>query len=261
MRDLRARGVTYLDDVLVCAVGRCRLRVAARRVSRVLGRAGSLISPKNVIEPVRTLDFIGKHFSAAAMTVENKPGIIGGVVALWLLGVVRNRLSARMAAQLLGKLGWAVRPNAGLAPFVAGGHCCKLSDFCDFRKGMRRALMTAITFALTPQCFAPWPWLPQVPGAQCVFFTDAAERSTTGRYKVGIVREGRRWLSRKAPKWIHTLQQAELYAAVYVLRLGCYMRLPYFVIATDSDVGSAQILGMRGGIFLRSQQRLLRQLF
>ena len=253
LRDLRARGVTYLDDLLVSAVGRCRLRVAARRVSRVLGKAGFLISPKSVIEPVRSLDFIGKQFSAAALTVENKPGIIGGVVALPLLGIVQNRLSARMAARLLGKLEWAVRPNAGLAPFVAGGHCWKLSDFCDFRKGMRRALMTAIAFALTPQCFAPWPWLPQIPAAQCVFFTDAAERSKPGRYRIGIVREGRRWLSRKAPKWIGTLQQAELYAAVYVLRLGCYMRLPYVVVATDSDLGRAQILGMRGGIFLRSQ--------
>ena len=38
LRDLRARGVTYLDDVLVSAVGRNRLRVALRRVSRGLGR-------------------------------------------------------------------------------------------------------------------------------------------------------------------------------------------------------------------------------
>ena len=76
-----------------------------------------------------------------------------------------------------------------------------------------------------------------------------------------MVRNGRRWLSRKAPKWITTLQPAELYAAVYALRFGCYMRLPYVAVATDRDVGRAQILGMRGGIFLRSQQRLLRQLF
>ena len=81
-------------------------------------------------------------------------------MALWLLGVVKNSLSARLAARLLGKLEWAVRPNAGPAPFVAGGHYLKLSDFCDFGRGMRRALMTAIAFALTPQCFAPWPWLP-----------------------------------------------------------------------------------------------------
>ena len=261
LRDLRARGVTYLDDVLVSVVGRHRLRVVARRVSRVLGRAGFLISPKSANEPVQTLHFIGKQFSAAAMTVENKPGVIGGVFALWLLGIVQSRLSARLAAQLLGKLEWAVRSNAGLAPFVAGGHCWKLNDFCDFRKGMRRALMTAIAFALTPQCFAPWPWLPQLPAAECVFFTDAAERSPRGTYRIGIVREGMRLLSRKAPKWITTLQQAELYAAVYALRLRCYMCLPYVVVATDSDVGREQILGMRGGIFLRSQQRLLRQLF
>ena len=190
----------------MCVVGRCHLRIAARRVSRVLGKAVFLISPKSVIEPVRTLDFIGKQFSAATMTVENKPRVIGAAVALWLLGIVSNRLSARLAARLLAKLEWDVRPNAGLAPFVAGGHCWKLSDFCDSRKGMRRALITAIAFALTPQCFAPWPWLPQIPAAQCVFFTDAAERSKTGRYRIGIVREGGRWLSRKAPKWISTLQ-------------------------------------------------------
>ena len=160
LRDLRARGVTYLANVLVSAVGGNRVRVAARRVSRVLGKAGFLISPKSVMEPVRTLDFIGKQFAATAMTVENKPGVIGGVIAPWLLGIVQNRLSARLAARLLGKLEWAVRPNAGLAPFVAGGHYWKLSDFCDFRKGVRRALMTAVAFALTPHCFAPWPWLP-----------------------------------------------------------------------------------------------------
>ena len=90
LRDLRAQGVSYVDDVLVSAVGRNRARVAAHRVSRVLGRAGFLISPKSVMEPVRTLDFIGKQFAAAAMSVENKPGVIGGVVALCLLGIVQT---------------------------------------------------------------------------------------------------------------------------------------------------------------------------
>ena len=195
------------------------------------------------------------------MTVENRPGVIGGVVALWLLGIVQSRLSGRMAARLLGKLEWAVRPNAGLAPFVAWGHCWKLKDCCYFRRGICCAPITAIAFALTPQRFACWPWLPQLLSAECVFFTDAAERSVKGSYRIGVVTEGTRWRSRKAPKWITTLQHTELYATVYSLRLGCYMRLPYVVVATDSDVGRAQILGMRGGIFLRSQRRLLRQLF
>ena len=87
LRDLRARGVTYLDDVLVSAVGRCCVRVAARLVSRVLGKAGFLISPKSVVEPVRTLDFIGKHFSAAAMTV------VGSLVCMWNAMPVRPVLA------------------------------------------------------------------------------------------------------------------------------------------------------------------------
>ena len=125
-----------------------------------------------------------------------------------------------MAARLLGMLEWAVRPNAGLAPFVAGRHCWKLNDCCDFRRGIRRALMTAIVFALSPQSFAPMSGLPQLPSVKCVFFTDAAERSVKGRYRIGVVREGRRWRGRTAPEWITTLQQAELYAAVYApLRL------------------------------------------
>ena len=223
LRDLQARWITYLDDVLVSAVGRNRARVAARRVGRVLSKVGFLISPKSVLDPVRTLNFIGKQFAAAAMTVENKPGVIGGVVALWLLGIVQNKLSSRMAARLLGKLEWAMRPNVGLALVVAWGHRWKLNDCCYFRRGIRRALMTAVAFALAPQSFAPWPWLPQLPSADGVFFTDASERSVGGRYRIGVVREGRRWRSRKASKWVMTLQQVELYVAAYALRLGCYM--------------------------------------
>ena len=160
LRGLRAQGVTYLDDVLVCVIGQNRVGVAARRVGRVLRAAGPLISRKSVLEPVRVLDFIGKQFDAAAMTMENKLGVIGRAVALCLLGIARNRLSSRMAARLLGNLEWAVRPNAGSAPFVSGGHCWRLNGCCDFRRGVRRALMTAVAFALTPHSFAPWRWLP-----------------------------------------------------------------------------------------------------
>ena len=67
-----------------------------------------------------------------------------------------------------------------------------------------------------------------------------------------MVREGRRWRSIKAPRWVRTLQQAELYAVIYALRLGCYMRLPYVVVATDSDVSRAQVFSMRGGVYLRN---------
>ena len=73
-----------------------------------------------------------------------------------------------------------------------------------------------------------------------------------------MVREGDQWRSCRAPSWVATLQQAELYAALFALHLGCYMHM---VVGTDSDVSTSQILGMKGGIFLRSHQRMLCQLF
>ena len=45
------------------------------------------------------------------------------------------------------------------------------------------------------------------------------------------------------------LEQAELYAALFALHVGCYMRLPYVVVGTDNGVSRSQILGMKGGIF------------
>ena len=52
------------------------------------------MSPKSVVEPVRILHFMGKQFSATTMTVEKKIGVIGGVVSIWLLGILQNRLCA-----------------------------------------------------------------------------------------------------------------------------------------------------------------------
>ena len=103
-------------------------------------------------------------------------------------------------------------------------------------RGVRRSLMTALAFALRPQRYSPWPWLPDRPSEGCVFFTDTAERRKPGRYMIGTVRARGRWCSYAAPAWIGTLQQAELYAVLFAMRLGCYMRLPYAVVGIDSDV-------------------------
>ena len=121
--------------------------------------------------------------------------------------------------------------------------------------------MTVLAFASNLQKFSPCPWFPVRPSEGGVFFTDAVETRTTGTYRIGVVREGGQWCSYKAPSWVDMLQQAELYGALFALHLGCYMRPPYIVVRTDSDVGRSQILSMKGGIFLRSRQRMLRQLF
>ena len=155
LRGLRAVGATYMDDVLVTGVGRDRVTVAVRRVGRTLRRAGFLVSAKSVVELVRVIDFIGKKFDSTAQSSEIRPGLMGSVVALWLLGLVHNCLSERMAARLLGKLEWAMRPNAGLAPFVSGGQCWKLTDYRDVLGGFRRSLLTVLAFALNPNATCP----------------------------------------------------------------------------------------------------------
>ena len=82
LRGLRAMGATYLDDVLISAVGSNRGRVTARRVGKVLRRAGFLRSSKSIVEPVRVIDFMGKKFDAANQIVENKAGLMGS--AYWV---------------------------------------------------------------------------------------------------------------------------------------------------------------------------------
>ena len=53
LRGLKALCITYLDDVVLSAMGGYRVRRAARRVCRVMHRAGFLISAKNVPHPVQ----------------------------------------------------------------------------------------------------------------------------------------------------------------------------------------------------------------
>ena len=184
--------------------------------------------------------------------VENRPKLGGGGVALWLLCLVHNRLDERGAAGLLGKLEWAARPNAGLAPFLSGRYCWKLSHLCDFNSSLRRFLMMAQAFALPPQCFAVWRHFPSKPSDACIFFTDAAERGFAGSFRIGIVQTGQPWRSYKAPAWVCTLQQAEFFTVVFAFSLGSCTRLPYVVVGTDSDVSWARVTEVRGDIFLCS---------
>ena len=105
-----------------------------RLVPKVLRQAGFWISTESIFGTFRVIDFIGEKFHAANHTVENKAQLMAIAIALWLVGVIHNRLSERMAARLLGKLGWAICLNAALAPFVSGGQRWKVID-CKFFGG------------------------------------------------------------------------------------------------------------------------------
>ena len=83
-----------------------------------------MISPKFVSEPSRNLDFVGKVFDLKNGTLEDLPGMLRGMVRLWLL-LVLDLLNGKGMERLLGQLHWALRPLAGLSPFLAGACCWK----------------------------------------------------------------------------------------------------------------------------------------
>ena len=103
----------YLDDILI--VGTRFVRKAVRRAKHV----GFIISPKSVTEPSRSLDFVGRVFVLSSGTVENHPGMLRGLVSLWLL-LVLGLLDRKGMERLLGRLEWALRPSAGLSLYGRG---------------------------------------------------------------------------------------------------------------------------------------------
>ena len=113
----------YLDGILF--EGGRLARQAPRLVVPRLCKAGFLISHKSMfIDPFRQLGLIGKHFNKEKGEVHNKQGLLVGVIALWLRMNLRP-FSHKTMSWRLGRLEWALRPNAGLGPFLAGAYCWK----------------------------------------------------------------------------------------------------------------------------------------
>ena len=78
-----------------------------------------MISQKSVTEPASDLDFVGKFFDLKRGTPENRLGMLRGLVQLWLL-LVLGLLNRKGMERLLGRREWALRPSAGLSPFLVG---------------------------------------------------------------------------------------------------------------------------------------------
>ena len=107
-----------LDDILIVGTRRF-VRKAVRRARHRLQRVGFVISSKYVTEPSRNVDFVGKVFDLNSGTLENRPGMLRGLVRLWLL-LVLGLLDQKGMDRLLGRLESALRLLAGLSPFLAG---------------------------------------------------------------------------------------------------------------------------------------------
>ena len=65
----------------------------------------------------------------------------------------------------------------------------------------------------------------------------------------------------KCPKWIGTLQQAELLGVVHSFQVVAFMRWDRAYLGSDSSVARAQATSLRASTELHVQQRMLCRFF
>ena len=259
--DLQVRPFTYLDDGLAAGARR-DLKRAVRRLRGGLQRARFVVSPKSSMEPTRVLDFVGKIFDTKRRRMENGKGMVSALLRNCIrlrLGLMRGKGFERF----LGRLEWALRPQGGTAPFLAGAYRWKLSRDNTVPLSLVRQLLTAVVFAVLPQCYAGQPYVwrgPPCSALDFIIFADAAPRPNGG-FRFGFFAPGSGIRCYKCPAWVDSLQQAELLALGQTFKIAGYKGWRRVAVGSDSLVARSQVLGLRCGTSLPVQNRILCRLF
>ena len=115
--DLLVLPFVYLDDVLV-AGNRRELKRAMCRIKSQPGRAIFALSPKLELSPVVELDFIGKNLQHREHGDAQQERMISRLLRSWFK-LVMGTLRRKGMEQFLGRLEWALWPQAGTAAFLA----------------------------------------------------------------------------------------------------------------------------------------------
>ena len=169
-----------------------------------------------------------------------------------------------LMSRLLGRLEWALRPNAGAAAFLATAYHWLMGDHVYCGLSLLRSLMTAIIYALLPQQLKPdnCPALPREGVADKHFlFCDAAPPTDGRRFFMGVYLPGGDFRHWRCPKWVKTLQQAKLLAIVRSFQIAGFMGWSRAYLGCDSFVARAQATSLRASTALSTQQRILRRFF
>ena len=148
--------------------------------------------------------------------------MLRGLVRLWLL-LVLGLLNGKGMERLLGRLEWALRPSAGLSPFLAGAYCWKHTGGggggSRVPRALLRPLLTTICFAFVPQRYMMKARVQAEPPAywsEYVLFTDAALVGLD-TFSVGLYLPSGGVRMFQCPRWVGTLQAAELLGYVWAV--------------------------------------------
>ena len=153
--------------------------------------------------------------------------------------------------RLLGRLEWALRPSAGLSPFLAGAYCWKHAGGSRVPRALLRPLLTAICFAFVPQKYlvkARVQAEPPTCWGDHVLFADAAPVGADS-FSVGLYLPLGGVCTFRCPRWVTNLQAAELWGWMQGVRLATCMKWPRVCVGSDSTVARCHIQGQRGVVF------------
>ena len=248
----------YLGDILIVGTRRF-VRKAVCRARQGLQRVDFVISGKYVLEPAHHLVFVGKLFDLKRGTLENRSGMLRGLVRLWLL-LVLGLLNRKGMERLLGPLEWALRPSAGLSPFLVGAYHWKHAGGRSVPRPLLRPLLTVICFAVVPQKHPIKARVQAKPlrawGSMFFLLMPPLRDETVSMlactYQLGDIR------TFQCPRWVTTLQAAKLWGLVQRVRLVAFMQWPRVCVGSNSAEARYHIQGRRGAVFCIRQQRMLR---
>ena len=248
----------YPDDILLYTQSRKALKATATAVIRKLRQAGFLISPKSDLKPAREMTFVGKTINTAEKRMSNTPGVLAGAFRMYMRMVGSSLLRGDDMLRLLGRLQWPARPTS-LSRFLAGAY--QAADFAEGKmtRGLSRSIASALMFSLLPQRF-PVP----MQATKDLLFVDAAPAPTAKnplRFHIGEVGQVGYYRSYICPRWVHTLQQAKLFALYTGIKIAAYQRLRMITLGTDSDVARSQLISRKAPMACSVQHRLLRRVF
>ena len=115
----------YLDDFLILGGSPQELTQVTRKVVDALRRAGFLVSPKSVLEPVIRILFLGKFIDTCERKIWSHPRAFLQIFAQWIRLATAAHPHPRHRNKVLGFIQWHVRPWRGMRPFLVGAYCCQ----------------------------------------------------------------------------------------------------------------------------------------
>ena len=144
--------IHYLDDFLLVARDRVRLRGVTGRVAARLREAKFLVSPKSTLEPTDSLHCLGKFFDVAGGVITNTQFSLAKLVLAWLRLNV-TPYTQRCLQSFMGSLQWAMQPRTGMGPMAAGSLAWVVwgRERCDgLRAGVGEALAQLLGHVMLP---------------------------------------------------------------------------------------------------------------